>query len=62
MPPFCPSLLPQNNFERNMTDIFMVKAKDVGELTRIVVGTGGRGVDAGSGHCVLGAGVRGGQG
>ena len=44
MPPFCPSLLPQNNFERNMTDIFMVKAKDVGELTRIVVGTGGRGV------------------
>ena len=37
-------LPPQNNFERNMTDVFMVKAKDVGELTRIVVGTGGQGV------------------
>ena len=41
--PLCHSLLPQNNFERNMTDIFMVKAKDVGELTRIVVGVRGAG-------------------
>lgn len=28
----------KNNFERNMKDIFMLKTKDVGELTRVVVG------------------------
>jgi hypothetical protein len=31
-------MLSQDNFERNMTDTFMLKTKDVGpELTRVVV-------------------------
>ena len=57
--PLCPSLPRQNNFERNMTDIFMVKAKDVGELTRIVVGKGGQRVQAELALCVRYRGQRG---